>query len=193
MKAVAVAAELRKLGAEIAPGEGGVILRFPRGNKPSPELIEAARSIKPELGILSTKAPSPGMFSAIGLSDELSRGLSALCAPEDPPANISAAKWREMRAAATAFAVEWARTASQLGWGEIELFGIHPTAPAQRLDATGLVFLLSANDSVIAVTSESARIKKASGAEQSYRRGTISNEARPVWELALKESGPAAS
>ena len=51
----------------------------------------------------------------------------------------------------------------------LDLFGVHPAAPASRFDAMGL-FLLIGGGEVIALTASSATIRRRSGAVLTYRR-----------------------
>lgn len=183
MRAVHVAAELRKLGAEIAPGAEGIVLRFPQGNRPPASLLDSARSIKPALAVLSLERPSAAMFADLGLGDELAGGLARLCARADPPRDITPERWREMKKTARIIAVEWAASALALGWSNLDLFGLHPAAPLNRVDGMGLAFLLTPADSIAALSADKAKIKRANGVEQTFQRETLSPESAPAWEI----------
>ena len=72
----------------------------------------------------------------------------------------------------------WALQAARLGWDEIELFGICPRAPWQRLDRKGATF----GGAVRAVTAEAVAYV---GGLRRYR-AQVNNDggAVPIWELA---------
>ena len=80
---------------------------------------------------------------------------------------------------ARAFIAEgWALQAVRLGWGEVELFGICPRAPWQRLDRTGAAF----GGAVQVVTQEAVAYV---GGLRRYR-AQVNNDGGAVliWELA---------
>ena len=72
----------------------------------------------------------------------------------------------------------WALQAARLGWDEVELFGICPRAPWQRLDRKGAAF----GGAVQAVTAEAVTYV---GGLRRYR-AQVNNDggAVPIWELA---------
>ncbi len=79
---------------------------------------------------------------------------------------------------ARAFIAEgWALQAARLGWDEVELFGVCPCAPWQRLDRKGAAF----GGAVQAVTAEAITYV---GGLRRYR-AIINNDggAVPIWEL----------
>jgi hypothetical protein len=80
---------------------------------------------------------------------------------------------------AQAFIAEgWALQAVRLGWGEVDLFGICPRAPWQRIDRKGAAF----GGAVQAITQEAVTYV---GGPRRYR-ATVSNDDGVVviWELA---------
>jgi hypothetical protein len=79
------------------------------------------------------------------------------------------------------FLRDWGAQASALGWTTLDVFGAHPTHPLQRLDAAGLIVLLCGAE-VVALTADTARIRKRSGAILSYERRPRPG-AVPLWEL----------
>ena len=72
----------------------------------------------------------------------------------------------------------WALQAARLGWDEVELFGVCPRAPWQRLDRKGVAF----GGAVKAVTQEAVVYV---GALRRYRVN-VNNDggAVPIWEQA---------
>ena len=70
---------------------------------------------------------------------------------------------------AESFLGRWGDTAHQLGWTAVDLFGVHPVAPAARFDIMGLLPLLQGG-AVIALTEDAATIRRQSGATLTYPR-----------------------
>ena len=72
----------------------------------------------------------------------------------------------------------WALQAARLGWDEVELFGVCPRAPWQRLDRKGVAF----GGAVQAVTQDAMTYV---GGLRRYR-AQVNNDggAVPIWELA---------
>lgn len=91
--------------------------------------------------------------------------------PIATPVGFSEKQWESIRTGAEAFAHQWAAQAYGLGWSEDELFGLHPIAPAARVERRGLAFLLHAGDRVVALDGCGADIVTASGARQRCSRG----------------------
>ena len=75
-----------------------------------------------------------------------------------------------MRDAGVHFADNWALKAFELGWEPSEVFGLHPTAPAARVDAQGLAWLLGGGSRVVALDEEGADIVTPLGSRQRYYR-----------------------
>ena len=75
-----------------------------------------------------------------------------------------------------------------------EFFGVHATTPYARIDSYGLLAVLAddAGAEIIAVTADTARIRKASGTVQTYRRASLS-QAVSVWDLLNECSDQQAS
>jgi len=79
------------------------------------------------------------------------------------------------------FLDRWGTNAASLGWTALDVFGVHPSAPAARYDVMGLVPLISGHD-VVAITITSATIRRTSGAELVWlRRAQVG--AVPLWDL----------
>jgi hypothetical protein len=79
-------------------------------------------------------------------------------------------RWAVMLSDAESFLGRWGDTAHQLGWTALDLFGVHPIAPAARFDLMGLALLLHGG-AVIALTEDAATIRRSSNAILAYRRG----------------------
>jgi hypothetical protein len=82
---------------------------------------------------------------------------------------MTLSRWAEMLSDVDAFLDRWGNVSRRLGWSALDLFGVHPAAPASRFDAMGL-FLLIGGGEVIALTASSATIRRRSGAVLTYRR-----------------------
>jgi hypothetical protein len=100
--------------------------------------------------------------------------------------------WAALIDAAGQFLDRWGRQAAALGWDAIDLFGALPGAPLVRIDQQGLVFFLRAGCSVVAMTADTATIRRPSGVVQTFRRPHKNARAprtAPVWELVTGGGG----
>lgn len=95
-------------------------------------------------------------------------------------------RWNLMTDDAAAFLKCWGKIAHQLGWTTLDLFGVHPAAPAARFDVMGLIPVLNGGR-VITISAEGATIKAPSGAILTYRRPDQAG-AVPVTECADNEA-----
>ena len=96
------------------------------------------------------------------------------------PMGITVARWRQFIQDAEHFMTDWAEKADALGWTAVDVFGLHPEAPAHRMDAAGLIWLLSGHR--VAALSENEAVIRISDS----RRQTFHRRARggvPAWEL----------
>jgi hypothetical protein len=99
-----------------------------------------------------------------------------------PAPGFSDERWRRLVDDGGRFLDQWAKEAAVLGWSPLDVFGVHPSAPAARYDAMGLVPLISGGE-VVALTKTSATIRGRSGRELVYLRRTGSG-AVALWDLA---------
>ncbi len=90
--------------------------------------------------------------------DDVAHRLAAMPPHPDWPE----AAWKTLRDDALAFLKGWTAQAYALGWGGLDLFGVHSEAPRTRLDAMGLTPLLAGRP-VVAITEDSAAITAESG------------------------------
>jgi hypothetical protein len=65
------------------------------------------------------------------------------------------------------FLTTLAADADRLGWTSLDLFGVHPTAPAARFDVMGLIPILR-GWSVCVLTEKTATIECESGAKLTF-------------------------
>ena len=65
-----------------------------------------------------------------------------------PPEAFDPARWHQLLIDADHFMQRWQHRAELLDWNDQALFGVHPRAPAARLDAMGLVLLVRGGEVV---------------------------------------------
>jgi hypothetical protein len=102
--------------------------------------------------------------------------------PGRRPTGFPAPWWCGLIRDAELFLSMWGSQADGLGWTSLDLFGVHPAAPAARFSCTGLLLLLRGGR-VIAITADSAVIERQSGARLTYTRRPPDAECVAVWEL----------
>jgi hypothetical protein len=86
-----------------------------------------------------------------------------------PVEGFGDARWQSLVDDMGIFLPRWGEAAHLLGWTALDLFGVHPAAPAVRFDVMGLLPLLH-GDSVVALTTDEARIRRPSRAILTFRR-----------------------
>ena len=82
---------------------------------------------------------------------------------------LSHEQWDGLLSDAENFLTRWGGVAQLLGWTSLDLFGVHPVAPAARFDVMGLIPILNGAE-VLALTSQTATMRRVSSAVQTYRR-----------------------
>jgi hypothetical protein len=82
---------------------------------------------------------------------------------------MSHERWDLLLGDAENFLTRWGSTASVLGWAALDLYGVHPVAPAARFDVMGFLFFVQGG-SVPIITAHSASIHRQTGARLTYRR-----------------------
>jgi hypothetical protein len=97
------------------------------------------------------------------------------------PLTVTARRWRVFIEDCDKFLGRWGTQAACLGWGAIDLFGMSTACPLGRVDLAGLVWLLDGRD-IVALTAETATIRTASGALQTFRRVETQSGQRIAWE-----------
>ena len=105
--------------------------------------------------------------------------------PSRPPASFPVPWWRGLIRDTELFLAMWGRQATYLGWTTLDLFGVHPKAPAARYSCMGLLLLIQGGR-IVALTADSAIIERQSGARLTYRRRPPEPECVAVWELASR-------
>lgn len=149
---------------DVAEGRQGAVARVPAKSASSGELLGSTRG-----------APIPsGPFAA-----ELARLVSAPVPPSVPPA-----RWAGFVADASRLHADGCAELLAAGWDALDLFGLHRVAPAVRLDAAGLAWMLRGRV-LRAVRPDTAELVTASGAVQRAKRLGPSARAEAVlaWSL----------
>lgn len=89
----------------------------------------------------------------------------------DPVEWLSAERWQFLISDAENFLPRWGSAAHSLGWTALDLFGVHPIAPAARFDVIGLLPTMNGG-AVVNLTDDAATLRARTGAVLTYRRST---------------------
>jgi hypothetical protein len=103
-----------------------------------------------------------------GFPDEW-RAIAGELGGSTPIDGFGDARWQLLVDDTEIFLLKWGKAAHLLGWTAIDLFGVHPAAPAVRFDVMGLLPLLG-GASVVALTTDEARMLRPSKAMLTFRR-----------------------
>jgi hypothetical protein len=87
-----------------------------------------------------------------------------------PPGGFDAQRWVVGVCWARWIAVDYGLLTFANGWEAVELFGLHPVAPATRYDSMGLAFLLRRSTQILQLNRERAVIRDRSSDQGSERR-----------------------
>jgi len=100
-----------------------------------------------------------------------------------PPIGVPIGRWQRFIATAVSFLHSPFRSiAAALGWSAHDLFGCDGDRPFERIDQSGLLWLLN-GDRLVALTSEEAVIETQSGIRQTFRRRPDEVGRVLAWEL----------
>jgi hypothetical protein len=103
--------------------------------------------------------------------------------PNHPPVDVPSKRWGTFVNDVRRFLVSPVCAAAvALGWEAHDLFACDRGRPFARIDQAGLLWLLN-GDKVIALTADTAVIKRNTGARQTWRRKTTETTQVLVWEL----------
>jgi hypothetical protein len=100
--------------------------------------------------------------------------------------------WAELVTAVGLFLDRWGRQAAELGWDPVDLFGASPRAPLARVDQQGLLFFLQDDCEIVAMTADTATIRRPSGVVQTFRKphkNAREPHTAPIWELVADGGG----
>ena len=128
--------------------------------------------------------PVAGLEGTPDLLSEWADGVTRFCRM-GRLADVPPIRWKLLQQRAVDFCRVWGPTAHALGWRALDLFGCHRLKPYYRLDAAGLVWLLTDRE-VVAMSPDAAALRTPSGARQTYRRRrdpVLDQQRVPVWEL----------
>ena len=89
--------------------------------------------------------------------------------------------WRQLIDDAGHFLDRWGAEASRLGWKPLDMFGVHPLAPAARYDVMGLALLIRGGE-VVGLDERSATIRAPGGSLLTYLRRPTTG-AVALWDL----------
>jgi hypothetical protein len=103
----------------------------------------------------------------------------AILDPAVPLRGHSARVWQQLIADGHRFLDVWGAEAARLGWGTLDLFGVHPGAPAARYDVMGLIPMVRGGE-VIAIEPTRATTRMPSGGLLTYLRRPQPG-AVPIW------------
>jgi hypothetical protein len=114
-------------------------------------------------------------------------GFAAMQHAEAPAwAALRPGMWPDLIDATGRFLHRWGARAAELGWDSVDLFGASPAAPLARVDQQGLLFFIQEGCEVVAMTAETATIRRPSGVVQTFRKPHKNARAprtAPIWEL----------
>jgi hypothetical protein len=83
------------------------------------------------------------------------------------PVSVEPNRWLQLQGDANRFVAAWGRQAAALGWSTLDIFGCHPTHPADRYDAMGLVWMI-ADAEVVTMGAEVVNLRKAAGTSKGF-------------------------
>jgi hypothetical protein len=98
------------------------------------------------------------------------------------PMTIEPKRWLQLQRDADRFLGQWGVQAAALGWSTLDIFGCHPTHPADRYDAMGLVWMIAAAE-IVAMGAEVAKLRKTSGTLQRVWKCAVDRRRILPWNL----------
>jgi hypothetical protein len=98
------------------------------------------------------------------------------------PVMIEPKRWPQLQEDANRFVDQWGRQAAALGWSTLAVFGCHPTHPADRYDAMGLVWMIVGAE-VVAMGTEVANLRKSTGILQRVWKCPVAHGRILAWDL----------
>jgi hypothetical protein len=99
-----------------------------------------------------------------------------------PPLGFTTHNWHQFKLDALALLRNHGNRLATLGWTTLDLFGLHKTVPAVRVDASGLVRFIHGS-TITEVTAHTAIIRRPTGSVLTYRRTDPQPDTVPAWEL----------
>lgn len=188
MSVAALIRDFEDRGAHFELRPDGVHLIRPKGTVFPPELMEAARARKPEIGELLARATADKQIRTATQFDaadhaeraaimEAEAGMPrewadcfAGIAQAPAPGDFTPERWQDTLDGMLRFCDEWAGRAAALGWQPSEIFSLDLVAPSARVDKRGLALCLGNGERVAAIDAKGAGIVTRGGARQRYYR-----------------------
>lgn len=100
-----------------------------------------------------------------------------------PPDGVPAARWcRFLDDTRRIHEQGWLARAAALGWSAVDVFGLDPAQPCERVDQAGLAWLIDGGQ-LAALAADRAAIRLPTGSIQTYYRNAH-QQGVPAWQLA---------
>ena len=104
---------------------------------------------------------------------------------------VDRATWAGVVADVAAFAERWDSQARAAGYSDLELYGLHRSAPYTNLSAMGAAWVMARGGfAAIAVTADAIAMRSRTGATLRIRRFAISPDAVLPWSFRPGASAP---
>jgi hypothetical protein len=150
--------------------------------RPAENANSSFRSIASLKGEAGENCPPVCVTASVtDIPTDWAAGLRAIAEKRCPIA-IEPKRWLQLQEDANRFVDQWGVQAAALGWSTLDIFGCHPTHPADRYDAMGLVWMLAAAE-VVAMGAEVAKLRKASGTLQRVWKCAVDRRRILPWNL----------
>jgi hypothetical protein len=161
-----------KLRAEASPNEKTLVTRLANFGDAK---MQPFQTLKAGVTNVTSVTKNFDEGRAAGVGTEFPSEWHAILAglkERESPDWVSPDGWEMLLHDAARFLDRWLSTAQAMGWTALDLFGAHPTRPAVRFDVIGLLLLIQGGE-VVALSAESASIRRPSGAVlRFFRRPT---------------------
>jgi hypothetical protein len=108
--------------------------------------------------------------------------LAAMATATDPCPGFRTKEWPDIWYRALQFLCEREEEAAALGWGTLELLGVHPVVGVTRVDYCGALTLGVASP-VKVITAEAIVYDN----KQVFRRASVPADAVPIWAFQSRE------
>src|SRR5260221_12451761 len=111
------------------------------GNSTQKDTEQHVVASAPETTGLTESIPARSVEACELLVMRWRRGHAALCASL-PPAGWPITRWHDLKNEVDSFIDDWGTRAAQLGWDDLDLFGVEVAAPYARIDRMRVLPLL---------------------------------------------------
>jgi hypothetical protein len=141
--------------------------------------LRSIASFKGEVG--DARPPRFVTQSLTDIPTDWAAGLQGI-AEKPCPITIEPKRWLQLKKDANRFVDQLGGQAAALGWSTLDIFGCHPTHPADRFEAMGLVWMI-ADAEVVAMGAEIVNLRKASGTLQRAWKCPVAHGRILLWDL----------